>query len=156
MAITPHEAALAGIHIRQDGSPVLHAFRCKSCGRLHHAEHAGDNEVPHSCTVCGSGVTWNAPAVKIAQSIANPDLTDAQRKQMASDLERALKNQEKGYDPSNWEVLHDATDERLAELGINRAHVVRHVPTSPSQPNPNPQNLSLHTTEPPTIKDAAK
>jgi len=35
------------------------AFRCRNCGHLHTADHAGDNDVPHACCVCGKGVKYD-------------------------------------------------------------------------------------------------
>lgn len=40
------------------------AFRCKSCGHLHSADHAGEATAPHACTVCGAGVQFSAKGVK--------------------------------------------------------------------------------------------
>jgi hypothetical protein len=71
------------------------AFRCKTCGHLHHAEHAGENDRPHACCVCGAGVHFTRLGIK-------------------------------EYDPDNWEVLADATPERLEELGLEPKHVARH------------------------------
>lgn len=34
-------------------------FRCKECGFVHSEEHAGENELPHACCVCGSGISWD-------------------------------------------------------------------------------------------------
>jgi predicted RNA-binding Zn-ribbon protein involved in translation (DUF1610 family) len=35
------------------------AFRCKACGHLVPAAHAGELAVPLACPVCGGGVAWN-------------------------------------------------------------------------------------------------
>lgn len=40
------------------------AFRCKSCGHLEPAVHAGENLVPHACSVCSEGVSFNRKGVK--------------------------------------------------------------------------------------------
>ena len=69
------------------------AFRCRACGHLEPAEHAGDCAVPHACCVCAAGVSFDAKGGRTFQ-------------------------------PENWEVLADATPERLAEIGL--ASVVRH------------------------------
>lgn len=73
----------------------MHAFRCKTCGCIHPAEHAGECDCPHACSVCGAGVSFNAKGVKSLQ-------------------------------PDNWEILADATAERLAELGLEASQVARH------------------------------
>ena len=64
------------------------AFRCKNCGRLEPAEHAGERSVPCACSVCGCGVSFD----------------------QRSGLPK--------FDPENWEVLAEATPERLADLGL--------------------------------------
>jgi predicted nucleic acid-binding Zn-ribbon protein len=71
------------------------AFRCKTCGHLHPAEHAGESDLPHGCVVCGAGVAFSPRGIK-------------------------------SLDPDNWEVLADATPERLEELGLESKHVARH------------------------------
>lgn len=83
---------------------MLAAFRCKTCGRLHEAEHAGENELPHACRVCGAGARFDPrSAAKI-------------------------------FDPGNWEVLADAPPERLQQLGIDAKQVGRHAPAAGKQP----------------------
>lgn len=42
----------------------LPAFRCKSCGRLEPAAAAGENPLPHACSVCGEGIRFNARGIK--------------------------------------------------------------------------------------------
>lgn len=74
------------------------AFRCKNCGRLHEAGHAGDADHPHACRVCGAGVSFDP------------------------------RTGQKALDPENWEVLADAPPERLEELGLASQHVEQHAP----------------------------
>lgn len=76
--------------------PESYAFRCKNCGHLEHAGHAGERDVPLTCRVCRRGVKYN------------PDTG------------------ERTTHPDNWEVLAKATNARLAELGLKRAQVVAH------------------------------
>ena len=40
------------------------AFRCKNCGHLESAEHAGENETPAACSVCGAGITFSVRGIK--------------------------------------------------------------------------------------------
>jgi hypothetical protein len=73
------------------------AFRCRKCSHLEAAGHAGEEILPHACSVCGSGVTFNPAGIKKLQA-------------------------------DNWEVLAEATPERLAELGLTLEGVEKHVP----------------------------
>lgn len=75
------------------------AFRCRHCGHLEGTGHAGDLAVPLTCRVCRRGVKYDPDT---GERRANPD---------------------------NWEVLADASDARLAELGLARAAVCRHTGT---------------------------
>jgi hypothetical protein len=77
------------------------AFRCKTCGHLVGCECAGENHAPHACPVCGSGVKF-CPRTGVKSAVWD-----------------------------NWEVLHSATDERLAELGLTRAEVEKHTVECP-------------------------
>jgi hypothetical protein len=43
------------------------AFRCKNCGYLCHGEVAGQNSLPHACTVCGCGVRFTETGLKVHQ-----------------------------------------------------------------------------------------
>lgn len=72
------------------------AFRCKNCGRLETPANSGESAHPHACTVCGSGVSFDP------------------------------KSGVKTLDSGNWECLHDASDERLTELGLTRTDVCQH------------------------------
>lgn len=42
----------------------MFAFRCKSCGRLERAAHAGENALPVACSVCGAGVSFTPRGAK--------------------------------------------------------------------------------------------
>jgi len=104
------------------------AFRCRACGRLHEAEHAGENEVPHACSVCGAGVVLNPAAKALAVELGNPECTTERRLAIAVELLKASQaGGDKQFDPDNWEVLADCGDARLEELGIEKPRVVRHV-----------------------------
>ncbi len=43
---------------------MTYAFRCKTCGHLHEPEHAGENDLPHACRVCGEGVEFSRKGKK--------------------------------------------------------------------------------------------
>jgi hypothetical protein len=77
----------------------MHAFRCNSCGHLESAGQAGEHIHPHACSCCGAGVSYNP------------------------------KTGTKIFDATNWEVLCEATPERLAELGLD-GEVERHEVTT--------------------------
>lgn len=72
------------------------AFRCKNCGKIETADHAGENNVPAACRVCGHGISFDP------------------------------RNGQKKLEPANWEILADAAPERLAELGLAPDGVARH------------------------------
>jgi len=72
------------------------AFRCKFCGYLEGADHAGERNLPLACRVCNGGVKFHP------------------------------RTGQKSPDPDNWEVLADCTPERLAELGLTAGRVCRH------------------------------
>lgn len=91
------------------------AFRCKSCGHLSQAEHAGENDVPHACRVCGKGVTHTGDK-NIAEAA----------KALGKIVLEPMPNYYKIVDNDNWEVLADCTPERLKELGIEPEHVTKH------------------------------
>lgn len=78
------------------------AFRCRNCGRLHAAEHAGENPIPAACSVCGSGVSYHF---------------DGTTAHWLSD-------------PANWEILADQTPKALAVHGLKPEDVERHSVTA--------------------------
>lgn len=68
---------------------MKYAFRCRNCNSLEPAALAGERDVPIKCPTCGAGVKWEIDAG------GNPIKTEL---------------------PENWEVLADATPERLATI----------------------------------------
>ncbi len=90
----------------------MHAFRCNNCGHLESAEQAGECEHPHACSACGAGISYNP------------------------------KTGVKIPDPENWEILCEATRERLVELGFD-GEIERHEPHAKSDNVP--KSISLHT-----------
>lgn len=104
------------------------AFRCKTCGHLESAEHAGENDVPHACSQCGAGVLHNPRLVELSQELASPETTKERRNAIALEIPRVATSGagEKRVDPDNWEVLADATKKRLKELGIADTGVTKH------------------------------
>lgn len=95
------------------------AFRCKACGHLEAAEHAGEHDLPHACSVCGSGVCLSPRTKALADELASPNCTAERRMAIAAQLGKIQSGTEaKEFDPANWEVLADCTPDRLKELGL--------------------------------------
>lgn len=108
------------------------AFRCRNCGYLSHAAHAGEREFPLACPVCKCGVV---PAMSIGHLQKDrpqlfEGLTEADLRPV-KDGGRTMPlpfNMVAFADHSNWEVLADAAPERLEELGLKPHHVCAHEP----------------------------
>lgn len=82
----------------------MYAFRCKNCGHLEAASHAGENLKPHACAVCSSGVSFNP------------------------------KTGAKVFDISNWEILASCTQDHLLSLGLDgqvERHIPFEKPNNP-------------------------
>ncbi len=107
------------------------SFRCKTCGHLEPATHAGDQTVPHACSVCGCGVRFGGDHAAFAAALRAAK-TDAEIKSLCDAHSR--QGTIKTLVPDNWEVLADAKPERLKELGLTAAEVERHVPANLSEP----------------------
>jgi hypothetical protein len=103
---------------------MKYAFRCKNCGHLHHAEHAGDDAVPHACCVCGKGVTHGIDFRAVAEKLRKPGLSDKERSQLADQL--ASTSLEKTFQPENWQCLCDFSEDQLRECGLCMDDVVTH------------------------------
>lgn len=133
---------------------VQYAFRCKQCGRLHEAEHAGDNELPHACQVCGEGVRHGPDFRGLAEELCKPDLPAERRKQIADHLRAGHNDTTKTLVQSNWEVLSDCTPERLKELGLTKGQVKRH--DGKGQPNViSTKVVAAYATEGTKVKDSS-
>lgn len=87
----------------------MHAYRCHACGHLDSASNAGECLHPHACRCCGAGVSYDP------------------------------KTGVKVFNPENWEVLSNATPERLAELGITETEA--HAPVVASTNAPKVLNI---------------
>ena len=106
---------------------ALVAFRCRNCGRLHEAGHAGEHEVPHACRVCGAGVVFRHQelAADLQAALETGDKDKAKR--LAAEVGRC-DPASKRLVSDNWEVLAEATPERLTELGLTPEQVEAHEP----------------------------
>lgn len=119
----------------------MYAFRCVNCGHLEGAEHAGECHVPHACRVCGRGVVFG----RTPQEVLTHEHCHGHRDKLTALHESGHLTKHftsggrcvplpapLGYKfliHENWELLADATDARLAELGLTRAEVCSHKPT---------------------------
>lgn len=92
------------------------AFRCRNCGHFETAAQAGDNPVPAACSICDKGVWYHWDGSSLAHWVA---------------------------DPANWEVLADASPERLAELGLTdvERHTVTEWPPLPFKGHPDNEHI---------------
>lgn len=118
-----------------------HAFRCKGCGHLMTSDTAGELEHPSACSVCGKGVVFRHQEYademsKLLEQPLTPQSSGRLKELIA--LVRNCDPGQKRLEPSNWEHLIDAAPERLKQLGLDHAAVVKHVPwkkdTEPDRP----------------------
>lgn len=105
---------------------MKYAFRCRACGNLQSAEHAGRSSVPHACSSCGSGVGFGPDNQKLEEIIAAN--SGGRSGDLVAALRTALANPVKNLHADNWEVLAEATADRLDELGLTEEQVERHTP----------------------------
>ena len=131
----------------------MYAFRCKHCGHLHTSNDAAEAPHPHACKVCGAGVTFGNQHSVLAREIIDPKLTQKQRTEMVKKFSQTATN--KTVQPDNWEVLADATDERLKELGLTKADVEKHTPWKAGTTR-EPRSTFAVGVEGPQVKDEAK
>ena len=129
------------------------AFRCKSCGRLHTSDDAGEANHPGACSVCGAGVIFGQGHDEFAKAIVDPKLSHEQRTEMARKF--SGKATKWTHVPENWEILADANDARLAELGLKKEDVEKHVPLAPGQITRPPHEIIVVGGEAPLVKDKA-
>jgi hypothetical protein len=127
-----------------------YAFRCKVCGRLHEAGHAGDNELPHACQVCGAGVVFRH--AELAEELKKPGLTPERIVAIANEIGKC-DPASKRLVPENWEVLADATPQRLQELGLTPEVVAQHVPAVTKESAKKPQAITVQAVERLTTQD---
>src|SRR5438105_1314437 len=118
-----------------------YAFRCRACGHLEGAAHAGEHWHPHACRVCAAGVVFGTSPEECFAHAHVQAHEGAKAHAAAPDRElpyhrggRLIKQPfgnvavYKLLVPENWEALADADDARLAELGLTRDRVAEHVP----------------------------
>ena len=134
---------------------MKYAFRCKNCGRLHEADHAGENEHPHACCVCGAGVSYNDTVHILSEELADPTLTLERRMAIAQELSKAAMTTTKVIKKDNWEVLHLCDDRQLSNYGLTRDDVAEHKPCKSPGHARAPQHVVVHGVEESLITDKA-
>lgn len=92
------------------------AFRCRNCGHLEDAGHAGDNELPHACSVCGAGVIHKPRLQQLSAELGDPNCSPERRVAIAKELS-SLGDERKQLIPSNWEVLVEHSGTGVPILG---------------------------------------
>lgn len=92
----------------------MFAFRCKNCGYLHPADHAGESDLPHGCVVCGAGVVFSPRGVKSLDADNWEVLADAALERLA----------ELGLAPEQV-VRHEGKAPSSAKEGPGGQHVER-------------------------------
>lgn len=109
---------------------VPRAFRCRQCGHLVAAEHAGEHTVPHACPVCRGGISFDADDAAARDALVKDMVSAVAAGNPVDEFVQRLQNMslKKVFNPDNWEVLSDATPERLAELGLTQDQVEPHLP----------------------------
>lgn len=127
---------------------AIFAFKCCKCGRLHEAAHAGEACVPHACQVCGSGVTHTDLQRQVHEAV-NTGKVDEFMKRLAAG--QVSHGPDKKLHPDNWEVLADATPERLMELDLTADQVERHVPFGGKHTGREPQHVAVSVGDGPHI-----
>lgn len=89
------------------------AFRCKNCGRLHTSDDAAESQHPHSCRVCGAGVSFNPQGIKTIDSSNWERLAELP----VEHLENLGINPEHVEDHKPWEPGSPPRDSRHIQVG---------------------------------------
>lgn len=132
---------------------MTYGFRCKACGHLHAAEHAGECELPHGCVVCGGGVVFHHS--ELAKQLTREGITSAEIADLATQIAKC-DPASKRLVPENWEVLADCDESRLTELGLEPKHVCRHTPLPKEEEAPQaPKHVQVTAGEKTATEDRA-
>lgn len=101
------------------------AFRCKNCGHLESADHAGEYSHPHLCSCCDAGVLMGFSMKDLFK--AHPFLAELTQAELSA---RTIQNGKviRLHHLENWEVLADTHPDELAKMGHTPDTVCRHVP----------------------------
>lgn len=114
------------------------SFRCRKCGHFEPSGHAAESPQPHACSVCGGGVVFTAEPVKVLAEL-KAKYPDHNFKEYP-----VVPGIKKIIDHTNWEILHDATDARLEELGLKREQVEKHLAGPTTERVAKGINVSAH------------
>jgi len=76
------------------------AFKCKNCGAVAPAGHAGENDVPAACVSCRAGVKFEANPDGVGFTIT--------------------------HQPENWIKLWELSDAELKKAGLTRNQIEEH------------------------------
>jgi hypothetical protein len=144
------------------------AFRCRSCGRLEEAGHAGEHFHPHACRVCNAGVVFGTSP---EECFAHADVQAHEGAKAHAAGNDRLRDYHKGgrlvknpvgpitvyklLVPENWEVLADCDDARLAELGLARGRVCEHAPAPASGLRREPRDVTAAAADGAATADGA-
>ena len=133
---------------------MKYTFRCKNCGHLHCAEHAGENQVPHACCVCGKGVQHGTDFQSIAEKLRKSGLSNEERKVLADEIANANSTLTKTYQSDNWEILSECDDKQLEEYGLKKENIEIHNPITIGKPDG--KNIVANISENLKSKDKVK
>lgn len=103
---------------------MAYAFRCRNCNMLEESGHAGEQDVPRGCRLCGAGHHFILNAAGVPESVEEPE---------------------------NWIVLADLSDKELAPIlayhKIEASDIGKHTPAVSSGSTRDPVNLTREVTE---------
>jgi len=129
-------------------------FACKNCGKLIHAQHAGENEVPYSCPNCGAGIHIGYDPMAFhehmesmipkGKALTAKEVTELSKK--IHEKVKALPTQRTCF-PDNFIVLHELDEDKLKHHGLTKAQVVKHVPHAKVPKERPPQNIIRGTAD---------
>jgi hypothetical protein len=143
---------------KQETVVLRASFRCRNCGHLVHSGHAGERSHPRSCPVCKEGLVFGASREDIKAK--RPDIFPEPAAKPGESPRWHKVTVAPGVElhhyshHENWEVLADATPERLVELGLTAAEVERHTPGKAPSPTRTGQHFERTAEELPGSTDA--
>lgn len=133
------------------------SFRCKNCGHIEGPEHAGENDLPHGCSVCGAGVVLNPRTKALSAELANPATKRERITEIATELGKLAVSGEnaKLLEADNWEILADAPKAKLKEYGLESHQVHRHVEMPAESATVKGKHVKASGSEGAAVKDKA-
>lgn len=144
------------------------AFRCRNCGQLEEAGHAGEHWHPHACRVCGAGVAFGTSPEECFAHAGVQAHEGAKAHAAGDDRLREYRHGGrlikvpfgpvtvyKLLVPESWEVLAGCDDARLKELGLARDRVAKHEPAPASGPQREPRAVGVTAGDGAATQDGA-